>query len=266
MANFKNLFFFLLVVSLLGIMSCNTTEKATYFYNMKDTTIINTGGDDNDNIIPKNAILSIQVTSLNDDATKIFNVNNTFTISSTTSSGSSAQYAGYLVNADGNIQMPLLGNIKAAGYTKRQLRDNITKMLVDKKLLLDPIVTIRHLNFEVTILGEVARPTVVTVPSEKISLIKALGLAGDITIYGNRENVMLIREVEGKKIVRRINLNSGTFLVSSPFYYLQPNDVLYIESDKNRVASVNRNKVVLPSVLSAMSIVALVVVTFIRYK
>ena len=261
----RTLVSFLLLLSLFAV-SCTSTEKATYFLNIADTTIAATG-DDNDNIIPKNAILSIQVTSLNEEATKIFNVNNTFTINNSTSAGSTAQYAGYLVNADGYIQIPLLGSIKAAGLTKKQLRENITKQLVDKKLLLDPIVTVRHLNFEVTVLGEVARPTVVTVPSERIPLIKALGLAGDITIFGKRENVMLIRETpDGKKVVRRINLNSPSFLVSSPYYYLQPNDVLYVQSDENKVASVSRKRVILPSILSATSIVALIVVTFIRYK
>lgn len=260
----RTLFSIALLFSLFAT-SCTSTEKATYFLNIGDTTLASTG-DDYDNIIPKNAILSIQVTSLNEEATKIFNINNTFTISSTTSAGGSAQYAGYLVNADGNIQVPLLGSIKAAGLTKKQLRENITKQLVDKKLLLDPIVTIRHLNFEVTVLGEVARPTVVTVPSERIPLLKALGLAGDITVYGNRSNVMLIREVEGKKVVRRINLNSPSFLVSSPYYYLQPNDVLYIQTDENRIASVSRKRVVLPSVLSFMSIAALIVVTIIRNR
>lgn len=257
----------LLLLFALFTTSCTSTEKATYFLNINDTTVASGGGDDYDNIIPKNAILSIQVTSLNEDATKIFNINNTFSISSSSSAGGNTQYAGYLVNADGYIQIPLLGSIKAAGLTKKQLRENITKQLVDKKLLLDPIVTIRHLNFEVTVLGEVGKPTVVAVPSERMSLLKALGLAGDITVYGKRDNVMLIRETtDGKKMVRRINLNSPSFLVSSPYYYLQPNDVVYIQSDENRVASVSRKRVILPSILSATSIVALVVVTFIRYK
>jgi polysaccharide biosynthesis/export protein len=245
--------------------SCTSTQKTTYFFNMKDTTI-SAGRDDYENIIPKNAILSIHVTSLNKEATEVFNLSNNFAISSSTSAGANAQYSGYLVNADGFIQMPMLGSIKAAGLTKRQLKDNITNLLIDKKLLLDPVVNIRHLNFEVTVLGEVAKPTVVSVPSEKITLLKALGLAGDATIYARRENVMLIRETDGKKVIRRINLNDGSFLVSSPYYYLQPNDVIYVESDENRVASVSRKRVILPSVLSAMSIIALVIVTVVRTR
>jgi polysaccharide biosynthesis/export protein len=265
MAKSRQLFFLLSLLAFVGV-SCTSTQKAIYFYNMKDTTVLSTGGSENDNVIQKSAILSVQVTSLSEEASKIFNVNNTFSINAATATGSNASYTGYLVNSDGNIQMPMLGNVRAAGLTKKELRESITKIITDKKLLLEPIVTVRLLNFEVTVVGEVSKPTVITVPSEKISLLKALGLAGDITIYGNRENVLLIRENEGKKTVRRINLNDGSFIVSSPYYYLQPNDVVYVESNKDKVASVSRNRVILPSVLSVMSIAALITVTLIRNK
>ncbi|HMO60615.1 MAG TPA: polysaccharide biosynthesis/export family protein [Ferruginibacter sp.] len=262
----RNVFVLLSFVAFFSV-SCTSTQKATYFNNMKDTTIAAAAWDENLNIIPKNAILSIHVTSLNKEATEIFNLTNTFAISYTTSAGTGAQYAGYLVDAEGFIEMPMLGKIKAAGITKGQLKEKITGLLKDKKLLLEPVVSIRHLNFEVTVLGDVARPTVVTVPSERITLLKALGVAGDITIYGKRENVMLIRETpDGQKIVRRINLNDGRYLVSSPYYYLQPNDMIYVESDENRVASVSRKRVVLPSVLSVLSMAALVVVTVARTR
>ena len=108
------------------------------------------------------------------------------------------------------------------------------------------------------------KPSVITIPNEQITLIKALGMAGDITIYGNRDNVLLIRESDGKKTIRRINLNDSRFLVSSPYYYLQPNDVIYVESNKDRVSSVSRNRIILPSVLSALSIFALVADRIIR--
>jgi len=129
--------------------------------------------------------------------------------------------------------------------------------------LIDPVVTIRHLNYEVTVIGEVEKPTVINVPNEKISLLKALGIAGDITIYGKKENVLLIREVEGKRIINRIDLNSKEFL-SSPYYYLQPNDVVYVETNENKVINANRNQQLLPTILSALSIVAVVITTLIR--
>jgi polysaccharide export outer membrane protein len=114
------------------------------------------------------------------------------------------------------------------------------------------------LNFEVTVIGEVGNPSVITVPNEKISLLKALGLAGDITIYGRKDNVLLIREENGKKRVKHIDLNSKSFL-SSPYYYLQPNDIVYVEANKNKVASVGRMTPYLPAILSGLSVIILVV-------
>jgi polysaccharide biosynthesis/export protein len=108
------------------------------------------------------------------------------------------------------------------------------------------------------VLGEVAKPSVLSVPSEKISLIKALGLAGDITAYGRKDNVMLIRESDGKKVVTRVNLNSSTFL-QSPYYYLQPNDVVYVETTSNRAASVDKTRLILPSILSSITLAVYVI-------
>lgn len=239
----------------LGV-SCTSTKNAVYFNDAR-TASFSTAGDQFENLIQKNDILSISITSDNAEASAIFNTTNAVVISSTTSTGTNLQSSGYLVNSDGNIEMPILGTIKATGLTKKQLKDEITKLILDKKLLIGPIVNIRQLNFEVTVLGEVGHPTVITVPSEKISLVKALGLAGDITIYGKKDNVMLIREVNGKRNVTRINLNSKDFFTSD-YYYLQPNDVIYVEPNKDKVASVSRGKQFIPAILSALSIVVIV--------
>ncbi len=138
-----------------------------------------------------------------------------------------------------------------------QLSDYIIKQLKDKELLLDPIVTIRFLNFRVTVLGEVGRPTVVSIPNEKISILEALGLAGDITIYGKRDNVLLIREDKTGKQIVRIDLNSKNIL-SSPYYYLQSNDVLYVEADKEKVASVSNSRQMLPVYFAAIGLLTTV--------
>jgi polysaccharide export outer membrane protein len=213
--------------------------------------------------IQKNDILSIYITSLNEEASKIFNTANNFVINSSTASGGSAQSSGYLVNLDGNIQLPILGNIKAAGLTKREIKENITKILLDKKLLIDPIVNIRHINYEVTVIGEVGKPTVITVPNEKITMLKALGLSGDITTYGKKNNVLLIREKEGKKNVVRIDLNSSNFL-TSPYYYLQPNDVVYVETNKNKIANNSRALLIIPSLLGSLAILAATIIQVVR--
>ena len=251
--------FYLFIV--IFFSSCVSTKQAGYFENVTDTLMI-TKADEIEPLIQKNDILSIYITSLNPEASAVFNAPNSQVTSSSTTSGSSSA-GGYLVNTDGNIQLPILGTIKAAGITKKQFKSDITNIIVDKKLLIDPIVTIRHLNYEVTIIGEVGKPTVINVPNEKISLLKALGIAGDITIYGQKENVLLIREIEGKRKVKRIDLNSKTFL-SSPYYYLQPNDVVYIEPNKRKVLNANRNQQILPALLTSLSIIAVVLTRVIK--
>ncbi len=237
-------------------ISCTSTKKTVYFYNVQDTTFLQHGREVQ-TPIQENDILSITISSLNFEASAIFNPTYNSNIRSTTVTGTNTEPGGYLVSADGTIQLPVLGSIKAAGLTKKELKDNITNMILSKKLLVDPLVEIRFLNFEVTVIGEVAHPTVITVPSEKISLIKAIGLAGDLTIYGKRDNILLIRDENGIKKTRHINLNSSNFF-NSPYYYLQPNDVVYVEPNKAKVASASRSQQWLPIILSSLSIIVIV--------
>ena len=224
-----------LVLALFAISSCGSTKKVTYFREVKDGTI-EANIPFPESVIQKNDILSITVSSLNPEASAIFNSPNAAPATGAAGGGGPI---GYLVNTEGNIQFPILGNIKAEGLTKSQLKDKLVKTLIDTKQLLDPIVTIRFVNFRVTVLGEVNHPTVVTVPNEKISLLEALGLAGDLTIYGKRQNVMIIREEKEQKIIKRVDLNSAE-IFTSPYYYLQSNDIVYVEPNKTKIAAVSR--------------------------
>jgi polysaccharide export outer membrane protein len=226
--------------------SCTSTKDIAYFQG-KDTSysiILDTI----EAPIQKNDILSITVTSLNTAASADFNLKG-------------EALKGYLVNNDGNIIMPVLGNVVAAGLTKSQLKKNITQSILDKQLLLSPLVDVRHMNFEVTVLGEVSHPTVITVPSEQISLLKALGLAGDLTIYGKRTNVLLVREENGRRTTNHIDLTSADFL-SSPYYYLKPNDLVYVEPSKSKVVTTSRSLVLLPILLSTVSLLIITYATF----
>jgi polysaccharide export outer membrane protein len=235
------------VICLLLCASCTTSSKVAYFQNAQDTTYKQTLGSI-EAPLQKNDFISIAISSANAAASEIFNPIAGANERTANGAAKNAQYIGYLINSEGNIEIPVLGKITAAGQTKTQLKNTITKTILDKKLLIDPIVDIRFLNFEVTILGEVASPTVISVPSEKISLIKALGMAGDLTIYGKRENVLLIREEDGIRKTRHINLNSSDFL-NSEYYYLKPNDVVAISG---------RSQQVLPLVLTSVSILVFV--------
>lgn len=251
------------------MVSCVNSRKAIYFNNIQDTTV-NSSLTNVEPVIQTNDLLNISVTSLNPEATMVFNTPNITTPVSATSSGTTPaagygtpQLMGYLVNADGTIKFPVLGPIKAAGLTKRQLETLLTDSLSQRKLLVDPIVTARFLNFRVTILGEVARPTTLNIANEKISILEAVGLAGDLTIYAKRDNVLLIRESGGQKIIKRLDLGSSEIL-TSPYYYLKTNDVVYVEPRKEKIASTSRTQQLLPIILSAASLVAVVVLHYVN--
>jgi polysaccharide biosynthesis/export protein len=249
----KLLSYFFIVPCLFFFSSCASTKKVVYFNNIQDSELP-AGVENIEPLIQKNDLLSISVSSLNPEATKIFNTPNVTDTEAPDFSGRATSLSGYLVNSQGYIQFPILGNIKAVGLTKRQLKENLTKSLTERKLLVDPIINIRYLNYRVTVLGEVAHPTVVNAPNEKITLLEALGLAGDLTIYAKRSNVLVIREVENKKIIKRINLNS-TELFNSQYYYLQPNDIVYVEPDKAKVATANPVRQLLPLIFSGLTVI-----------
>ncbi len=243
--------FFVIASCLVLSIGCTSVKEVTLFNELNQASI-KSQIEDLEPVIQKNDLLSISVSSINPEATVIFNNPNTPATQATTAAGNTSNVSGYLVNQDGYIQFPILGNIKAVGLTKKQLKDNITKGLSEGKLLIDPIVNIRYLNYKVTVIGEVGHPTVINVPNEKISLLEALGLAGDLTIFSRRDNVLIIRETEGVKNFQRINLNTNE-LFTSPYYFLKSNDVVYVETNKNKIASTSRSIVWIPVIFSALA-------------
>jgi polysaccharide export outer membrane protein len=155
---------------------------------------------------------------------------------STGNTGSIAERVneGYLVDKNGFINFPVIGKIALSGLTKEEAQDKMTDLI--KVHVKNPIVNVRFQNFKVTVIGEVNQPASFNVATEKINVLEALGLAGDMTAYGRRENVLIIREKDGMRTTTRINLNSKEVL-TSPFFYLQQNDVVYVEPDnKAKVA------------------------------
>src|SRR5882757_263933 len=208
------------------ISSCVDMRKTTYFNDLKDGELKSAQA--GIPLIHKNDILSISVSSLNPEASAVFNAPNLLPTASSTVLGAPSQLVGYLVNEKGDILFPVIGMVHAESLSTKQLSDTIAKKLSDKRLLVDPIVSTRITNFKITVLGEVGHPGVVSVPSEQITLLEALGFAGDLTIYGRRDNVLLIRDKGGKKVVHHIDLGA-TDILSSKFYNLEPNDVIYVQ-------------------------------------
>lgn len=242
----------LLVLSFFS--SCMSSKKIAYFNDIKDSTVILSAAG-LEPVIQEKDILSISVSSLSPEATELFNLPNLPITPSSSLSTSSPQTAGYLVNDEGYIKFPILGEVKAAGLTQKQLEANITQMLIDKKLLYDPIVTARFLNFRVTVLGEVNQPGVIYAPNAQLSILEAIGQAGDLTIFGLRDNIILIRQEGTAKIVKRLDLNSSKIL-KSPYFFLKSNDVIYVEPGKAKVASTDFTRQYLPIVFSGITVIA----------
>lgn len=247
---------------IISLTSCLNSRKVAYFGDVADSARIASKA----GLVPviqKNDILSISVSSLSNEATIIFNTPNLPINPSASANPNSPQTAGYLVSQEGKIKFPVLGDINAAGLTQKQLETEITELLINRKLLFDPIVTSRYLNFRVTVLGEVLRPGVVNVPSEQISILEAIGQAGDLTIYGKRENVILIRQEGDEKLVQRLDLNSSS-LLSSPYYFLKTNDVIYVEPGREKIASADATLRILPVVFSGVSVIVVVLTSLLK--
>lgn len=164
---------------------------------------------------------------------------------------------GYLVDKEGNIDFPELGTIKAAGKTTSELKAEIEEKL--KPFLNDPVVVVRFINFRITLLGEVTRPGTYTIPNERMSILDAIGLAGDMTVFANRTNVLLIREQDGKREYIRLNLQDRD-IFNSPYFYLLQNDLVYIEPDEIKAASIrDRSQQIAPWVSVVGTAVSLII-------
>ena len=236
--------------------SCVSARKLVYFQeaaSQEDTIAIL------DPFVPtikKGDLLSVQVSSLNAAASAYFNPPALAETSPTVAAiNPLARTSGYLVDADGAIKLPLIGQVAVTGLTNTKASELIRSKL--EPYLKEATVSVRNLNFRVSVLGEVARPALFSIPNEQISLPEALGLAGDLTIYGRRDNVLIIREENNKRVFARLDLTRRDAF-RSPFYSLHPNDVVYVEPGKARITSVDRVYQLSPIVIAILSLIAII--------
>jgi polysaccharide export outer membrane protein len=204
-------------------------------------------------VIEPDDILGISVSSQNKDASAVFNYNLS-TISGLNQSTSNNPVVGYLVDENGAIQVPYIGNLKVSGLTLSQLRSQLQKQL--EEYLKDPVVNVRLINFKLSVMGDVLRPGVYPVEGQHVSIPEALTMAGDLNITAMRTNVTLIREQNGKRKYIPIDLTSKN-LFNSPYYYLKSNDIIYVQPGKNKFASVDNSYRNIGILLSALSIVVI---------
>lgn len=235
-------FFKLFVVCVVMVLlsSCGSTKNIAYFQNSDQVDFELSRMLYDAKIMPKD-ILSITVSTSNPEAAKPFNLSvPTMFSSSNNSLNTNGNLQSYLVDNEGCIDFPIVGTLQVGGLTKSDCEELIrAKILPYLNKNENPIVTVRMTNYKISVLGEVNRPGMFTVSNEKINILEALAQAGDLTIYGVREKIKLIREdATGKKEIHVLNLNDAS-IINSPYYYLQQNDIVYVEP--NKVKSRNSN-------------------------
>lgn len=239
------------------LVSCINPEKIYYMNNIQETSI----RVDQANVDPKiqnGDQLYIYVSSLDLNATMIYNAPNFATPrqNGSTIGTDATALNGYLVDTNGDIVMPQIGTVHAAGLTFNELKADIELKLKD--YLQDAIVSIRCLNYRISILGEVNRPGTYNIPYHEINVLQALGMAGDLTINGKRENIMIIRQDGDKRDVHRMNLTSRD-LIKDPYYQLQSGDIIYVEPNKARLNTTSTFFQIWPTVASAVTLIILAV-------
>jgi len=224
----------LCTVVLILFSSCGSRKNMIYLQN--DSTQINTLYEQYVPKIQVNDILTIVVTAADPKVTAPFNPVSSMTTSNLTQSVDMALRPTYTVDINGDITLPMLGKVHVAGLTRVEAIEKVRTEL--SQYIKDPGVNMNFNNFRVSVLGEVAKPGSFILPTERVTVLEALGMAGDLTIRGVRQNVLLIREVEGQKTMHRLDLTKQSTL-NSPYYYLAQNDVIYVEPNK---AQINNSK------------------------
>lgn len=234
-----------------GLVACSTPARITYFQDLRP-------GESEQQVVAATEIkvrpgdkLSIIVNSRDPQLTQLFNLPyvgqqiGQGSVTSNATSGNSQGVSGYTVDEQGMIDFPVLGKIVIAGKNREEIAAFIKEELLAKNLVKDPVVTVEYMNLCISVLGEVASPGRYSIDRDKVTLLDAISMAGDLTIYGKREKVLVLREENGVQRVYGVNLCSAEHLYTSPVYYLRQNDVVYVEPNnvRARQATVNGNNV-----------------------
>lgn len=248
------------------VSSCSAPKKITYFQDLQsEVSQLNIGPSSDIRIRPKDQI-TILVNTPDPKLTNLFNLpvtNQRIGQTSSSASTSSGNVAGYTVDTEGRINFPVIGKMKVGGMTREEIADYITRQLKERELVKDPVVTVEYMNLHFAVLGEVSSPGRYFIDRDRPTLLDALSEAGDLTIQGRRDNILVLREEDGKQTPYRVNLCSADSLLQSPVYYLQQNDVVYVEPNamRARQSTVNGNTVVSTSFwLSLLSFVTSMIV------
>lgn len=264
----KKLLYPILAAAIVIVLDgCSSSKQVPYFQNIDQISLEASKGLYDAKIMPKDQ-LTITVSTIDPAAATPFNLAVSNVVGSTGQlSNNVGSLQSYLVDNNGDIQFPVVGRIHVAGLTKEKcqelIKEKISTYLAKEE---NPIVTVRMSSFRVTVAGEVGHPGVFPVTTEKMSVIEALATAGDLTIYGKRDNVLLIREdATGEKHAVRLNLNDAN-IINSPYYYVQQNDILYVQPNnvKAKNSDIGQSTTLWFSVIGIITSVASLVINILR--
>lgn len=268
----KNLLATTTLVATALLTSCSSNKEFSYFQDLTPGQNLPIATASPLKLKPNDKV-SILVSTGDGRLNTLFNlpVSRT-TLGSSSSDGtmqenSSENVAPYTLDRQGDINFPILGKLHVAGMTREGLAEYIRRELISRDLVKNPIVTVEYLNLSVTVLGEVSRPGRQGINREDYTILDALSAAGDLTIYGKRNNILVLREENGMQKTYTVDLNNGKSLAQSPVYYLQQNDVIYVEPNKTkaRLSTPNGNSALTPTFwISIASFAASMAVLFIK--
>lgn len=252
----------LAALSVVFLASCvsskKLTEQSVYFRNISDSLLQRSAADFEPRF-QKGDILSISVITPNESSSRIFNRPNSGSMTAGSGDMQSAQPAGvtgYLIDEQGNITLPYVGFVKAAGLTRSELTRSLAEHL--KQYIESAQIAVRLVNYRITVLGEVAKPGTFSIPSERVTVLDAIGLAGDLTVYGKRNNIRVIRQTDSIRQTATLDLNKGD-IFGSPFFYLRQNDIVYVEMNDRKIPNADqsgiRNVSIAIGIISALGVV-----------
>lgn len=268
--NLKTLGFAAVLITLLSLVTgCASYKNVVYFKDIRDSIYLASEAialaSYTDPVIHPNDILQVSVQTLDPQSSAMTGAQTTTTYNvqgASSAVGANTTVQGFLVDKNGEIELPLVGKIKVVNLTTTEARELIRqKAAVYYK---DPVVNVRFANFNVSVIGEVNRPAQYTVPNEKATILDAIAMAGDLTIYGKRENVLLIREENGKKNAIRFNLNS-TEIFQNPYFYLRQGDVVYVEPNKSKAAANDVRTVRNISIITSLASLLIVAISRVQF-
>ena len=257
----------LFIIAILGTLfiSCASREKIAYYQDIKN--LPSSEKHSYDPILQPDDLLMIFISAPDPEVAAPFNLstinlagNLSTGLANVENSAGQIRYQTYLIDNNGFIQFPVIGNIKLGGLSRKMALQTIETSL--KRYIQEPIVNLRILNYKVTVQGEVVRPGVFNILTERVTLPEAISMAGDMTIYGKRDNVLIIREVDGKRTYNFVDMTKSDF-INSPYYYLSQNDLVVIEPNKTRINA----SVVGPNIsviISSLSLLITVVALLVR--